>query len=139
MIFNTPSFKNSYDRYGNVAYVKGWYRAECFVSPAMRIAQEPGREIKFRNKPDWFLPAIQLDFRKAERLNMNESLEYCLIMKGKFYPKIFPATALDLEKIARKSIKRDWRVEIIGVFESLTYQRQGWKKWILVEIGKGAA
>lgn len=138
---DTPKLENAYRKFGNVAYVESWFKAECFAPPIMRNADGIGKVVgvtKITGKPLWYLPVVQLEYRPAERLRMNQKLDFALIYCNKL-TKISAATALELEKIARKKPKKDWRVELISAFESLTYQRQGRKKWLLVEIGKGYA
>ena len=141
-IKDTSRLENAYAKFGNVAHVEGWFRADCFKANFIRIAEKAGSIIDVtqkKGKPLWYLPVIQLEYRPAERLKMNALLDFSLIYCGKSYPKISPQTAMYLERIARKKPKRDWRVELISAFKSLTYQRQGRNKWVLVEIGKGYA
>lgn len=140
----TKTLENAYKKFGNVQYVDEWFGAECWKDEDgfMRPVDYSGNVKKInsiRKKPMWYRAILQLDFRPAERLNMNERLDTALIQKGKRWPNIYPETAIELERIARKSPKNDWRVELISAFESLIYQRQGIKKWVLIEIGKGYA
>lgn len=138
----TPRLEKAYRRFGNVAFVDHWFKAECFAPPVMRNADTAGKVFevtKLTGKPLWYLPVIQLEYRAAERLRMDQSLEFALIMCGRKYVMQEVKTARDLELIARRKPKKDWRVELISAFESLTYQRQGRNKWVLVKIGKGFA
>lgn len=138
MIWDTPSLSAAYDKFGNVVKVEHWFKAECFM-PGIRIATGPGKSIKINGKPDWWLPPFRVDGFKLPHLRMNTKLDACLVMRNKSYPDIFPSSAIELEKIARKKPKHNWRVELISAFESLTYQRQGRNKWVLIETGKGYA
>jgi hypothetical protein len=138
MIWDTSSLDNAYHKFGNVAKVDHWFKAKCFTLE-MRVATGPGKSIKINGKPDWWQPPFRVDGFKLPHLLMSAKLDACLIMRNKSYPNINPSIALELEKIARKKPKHDWRVELISAFESLTYQRQGRNKWVLIEVGKGYA
>lgn len=140
-MYETPRLENAYTKFGRTMHVEHWFKAACFAPPIMRNADEVGCiiEVTKGRQPLWYLPIIQLEYRPAERLKMDAMLDFSLIYYGKSYPKISPRTAADLELIARKKPKRDWRVELISAFESLTYQRQGRSKWVLVKMGKGFA
>lgn len=140
-MIDTPKLENAYRKFSNVAHVEGWFKAKCFA-PVMRNADAAGTVVsvtKLTGKPLWYLPVVQLSYRPMERLKMSESLDFAIIYCGKSYPKISPSKAMDLELIARKKPKKDWRVELISAFESLIYQRQGRNKWVLVEVGMGYA
>lgn len=139
---DTPRLENAYRSFGNVMHVENWFKAECFAPPVMRNADAAGKVIevtKITGKPLWYLPVVQLEYRPAERLSMNTKLDTALIYCNKWTDKISADTITDLKKMARKKNKKDWRVELIGAFESLTYQRQGRNKWVLIEIAKGYA
>jgi hypothetical protein len=141
-IKDTSRLENAYAKFGNVAYVEGWFQADCFKADTIRVAVKSGSIVevtKKTGKPLWYLPVLQLEYRPLERLKMSACLDFSLIYCGKSFPKISPRTARDLELIARKRSQKDWRVELISAFESLTYQRQGRNKWVLVEVGKGYA
>lgn len=127
-------------------YVNGWFGAKIFKSPTLRIATGPAK-LKQNNKgfdrksgkPLFWLPCIQLEYKPLERLRMDCNIDCCLVMRDSSFPEIYPKQAIELERIARKNPKKDWRIEIISAFESLTYQRQGLNKWLLIEVGKGYA
>lgn len=140
-MYETPRLENAYRKFANTMHVEHWFKAECFAPPMVRNSDGIGHvvEVTRGRQPIWYLPIIQLEYRPMERLKMSDRLDFSLIYCGKSYPKIEPHTVMDLERIARKKPKRDWRVELISAFESLTYQRQGRNKWVLVEIGKGFA
>lgn len=134
---DTERLKNAYREFGNVMHVEHWYKAPGLIGIMRPIVDSKTKE--FNSKPKHFQRVIQLELRPAERLNMNQSLNFALIYCNKWTDKISASTASELEKIARKKPKKDWRVELIDAFESLTYQRQGRNKWVLIEIGKGYA
>jgi len=137
----TEHLENAYRRFGNIAYVDHWFGADCFKPPVMRNADGRGKlkKVKVAGRPFWMEPAIQLEVRRYERLSMKKRLDAFLITIDGLYPDIFPKDTRTLEKIARKEPGKDWRIEIIDAFESLTYQRQGTNKWLLIEMGKGYA
>jgi hypothetical protein len=140
-IKGTSKLENAYAKFGNVAHVEGWFQADCFKADTIRVAEKvrPIRDVTHGRQPLWYLPVIQLEYRPAERLKMSAPLDFSLIYCGRSFPKISPRIAMDLERIARKKPRKDWRVELISAFESLTYQRQGRNRWFLVEVSKGYA
>ncbi len=142
----TSKLENAYIKFGDVMYVEHWFNAKAFRPPDVRIQEKSARIIdkkkavnKKTGKPLWWIPAMQLECRRYERLDMNEKIDACIVHYGLRYPNIFPKTAMELERIARKKPNKDWRVEIIEAFEDRTYQRQGRNKWLLINTGKGYA
>lgn len=145
MYKDTSRFDNMYNQMGNVMYVNHWFGAKILKPESIKTTLAPAKvkknNIGFnrRGKPMFWLPCLQLEDRRSERLRMDYKIDCCIVMKGKRHPEIYPQEVIELEIIARKDPKKDWRIEIISAFESLTYQRQGLNKWLLIEIGKGYA
>jgi hypothetical protein len=52
---------------------------------------------------------------------------------------IAPKTVADIEKWAKESPDRDWRIVLNGPLHGETYQRQGVNKWVMVESNDGFA
>lgn len=140
---DTSKLENAYSKFGNIAHVKHWYKADCFTAPMLKNADNKGVLKKFGPpvKPFFWLPVVKVPFRPMERLDMGKGFNYpygFALCNGK--PIEAPCkTVMDVERIARKMIKKDWQIWFISAFQDLTYQRQGRNKWVLVEIGKGYA
>lgn len=147
----TASFTNSYKKFGNAMYVDHWHNAirdaynEVNGTGPLKNSDSLGKTIKLsdrrtkKGKPMYWLPAIQLEFRKLERLSINCTSDFFLFSVNGRFPKEDFTTVKQCERFARKRINKDYRIEIIEAYESLTYQRQGTNKWLLIEIGKGYA
>lgn len=48
-------------------------------------------------------------------------------------------TVWDIEKMARKSKRADWRIQRDGPLHGETFQRQGKNKWVCIESNEGFA
>lgn len=139
-MYDTPSIENAYSLFGNVADVKGWFKATCFQAPMRAVPPKAPRVIRAKAaKPIFGEACIKLEYRPLERLDMGSQPDLFLLTINDKFPKEYPNNLSTIEKMARKEPHKDWRIELIETFSSYTYQRQGRNKWLLIEIGKGWA
>lgn len=136
-VVDTDRLENAYRPFGNVAFVDHWYKAPSLIGSMRPVVEN--RTLDLCQKPKHFQRVLQMEYRPAERLRMNELLDFALVMRNGKYISTAVKTAYDLELAARKKKKHDWRVEIITAFTTYIYQRQGKKKWVLIEMGRGYA
>lgn len=134
---DTAGLKNAYRQFGNVAYVDHWFKAPGLIGVMRPVVTNKQKDLS--GKPKHWQRVIQLEYRPLERLNMNFKFDAALLMRNGRHINFDAKTAIELEKFARKKKQHDWRIEIIEAFQTLVYQRQGTKKWVLIEIGKGYA
>jgi hypothetical protein len=143
----TEHLTNAYYKFGDLLFIEHWWKARDFRPGLLPSSTRAAKVVnlcrstsKRTGKPLWWCPVYQLDYRPAERLSMNLRLETTLITKNGCFPKdVHPSTPHELETICRRYPKNDWRIELMGAFESLIYQRQGRNKWFLISVGKGYA
>lgn len=149
-LYDTSRLNSAYYVRGNLVDIRHWYLADLFRPPKIRVADLPGRVIKpyrYRSsktgKPLWYIPALKCEYRKAERLNMQTNFDRAglsvLVTKNGSYIKNCPGTVKELERMCRKKPACDYRIDLVGAFENLVYQRQGMNKWVLISAGKGYA
>jgi hypothetical protein len=139
-MYDTPSLNSAYSLFGNVADVKGWFKAECFKAPMRPVPPKVPKVVKTKLlKPIFWEPCIKLEYRPLERLDLSKTPDLFLLTIDGEYPKDQSQPLSIIEKMARKKPSKDWRIELIETFRSYTYQRQGRNKWLLIEIGKGYA
>ena len=136
-VVDTEHLENAYRPFGNIAFVDHWYKAPSLIGTMRPVVDN--KTMVICRKPKHFQRVLQLEYRPAERLRMNEVLDFALIMRNGRYITTGVKTAYDLELVARKKKKYDWRVEIITAFTTYIYQRQGRKKWLLIEMCRGYA
>lgn len=136
---DTPSLYNAYKRFGNTMYLNRWFNNHALIGIMRPVVDN--KTINISRKPKHWKNAVQLEYRPAERLKMGKRFADMAIVSrnGRYLKNFDPKSPIELEKFARKKIKHDWQVEIIGAWETLIYQRQGWKKWLLIAIGNGYA